>query len=347
MRSVPDPPDPVAGDLLELWVADLAGARQLLTEAFGFRLLVLPVPRRPDEQAVCLGNGAVHAVVRQGTSAASPVSRHVAVHGDTIADVGLVCADPVETAARARAHGMVVRDVAGTPTLDVFGDGTVCHALRRAPVAAVPATAEAPRVDHVAYCLPWGGADAAAQAYQSVLGLERVDVGAAAEVGGDAAGMRSVVLRSAGGLTVVLTEPISPAGDGQTQRFVDAHAGPGVQHVALAYDDLFSAVAALRRNGVRFLPFPDTYYAEARQRLPHLPVPWDTLHPLGVLVDADDRGLLYQLFTHPLTARRTFFLELVQRAGAVGFGANHVRALFAAVEAARDAETSLTGRVES
>jgi hypothetical protein len=64
-----------------------------------------------------------------------------------------------------------------------------------------------------------------------------------------------------------------------------------------------------------------------------LPVPWSVLRRNGILVDADERGLLYQIFTRPITERDTFFFEFIQRAGATGFGANNVRALYDALQA--------------
>jgi 4-hydroxyphenylpyruvate dioxygenase len=201
-------------------------------------------------------------------------------------------------------------------------------------------------IDHVAYCLPWGSADTAAQLYEEVFGLRRVDADSFDVVGDEATGMRSIVLRSKPGFTVVLTEPVSPVSVGQTQRFVDAHAGPGVQHAALAYDDLLAAVESLRSAGVEFLPIPGVYYDQAQLRRPDLPVRWDTLRRLGILVDADDHGLLFQQFTRPLTSRGTFFVEVIQRSGATGFGANNIQALFAAVQATMNDRPDRTGAVE-
>jgi 4-hydroxymandelate synthase len=324
-------------DLLELWVTDMPHTQHLLTTSFGFTPRDTTVRPRRDEKAVFLANGAASIVLRQGTCADSPVSRHVAMHGDTIADVALVCADPDSVAERARANGVTVFDHDGTPTIDLFGNRTVCHSLRRVRLAGGPYPSSAgPQIraiDHVAYCLPSGWSEPAALAYETVLGLQRVEVGDAAQVGGDT-GMRSVVLRSGGGFTVVLTEPVSSSSSGQTQHFLDAHVGPGVQHAAFSYDDLAAAVEWLGSNGVGFLPVPDGYYSAARRRLAHLPIDWDPLTRAGILVDADERGLLFQLFTTPLSVRGTFFAELIQRAGAVGFGANNVRALFAALDAA-------------
>jgi 4-hydroxymandelate synthase len=330
----------VAFDALELWVGDLDRMQRLLTDAFRFRPVQIPVDAPADgapDPAICLASGWVRVILRQGRTPTSLISRHVARHGDAVADVALVCPAPAAVAERALAHGLTVHGRPDAPTIDLFGDGTVCHTVRRTGLLADSAPAMGdPRiraVDHLGYCLPWGYAEPAARAYQDVFGLRRLDADSFDAVGDEATGMRSVVLRSGSGFTVVLTEPISRASTGQTQRFVDAHAGPGVQHAALAYDDLFAAVESLRTSGVEFLAIPSGYYAGARQRLPDLPVTWETLRRLEILVDSDHDGLLYQLFTRPIADRGTFFFELIQRAGATGFGVNNVTALFEAIQA--------------
>jgi 4-hydroxymandelate synthase len=331
-------------DALELWVADLGRTRRLLTAAFAFRPVDLPVDyglgEERDETAACVVNGGVRVVLRQATDARGRIARHVAAHGDTVADVMLVCADPAAVAERAVAHGLTVGGTSDRPRVDLFGDGTICHTVRPTALVPVPPVArDGPQmrlVDHVGYCLPWGLADQAARIYQKVFGLQCLDADSFDAVGDEATGMRSVVLRSAAGFTVVLTEPVSQTSTGQTQRFVDAHAGPGVQHAALAYEELFTAVETLRSSGVEFLPIPGLYYDQAQQRSPNLPINWQELRRLEILVDADHDGLLYQLFTRPITGRGTFFFELIQRSGATGFGINNVRALFAAVQATMD-----------
>ena len=341
----------VALDALELWVGDLRRTRELLEATFGFA----PVATQPadSEHAVWLASGEVRLVLRAGAAA---VASHIAVHGDTVADVALTCADPEAVAGRARDHGLLVERAGGVPRIDMTGDGTIRHSLRRRPlvpaqdvIAAAPAQegpAPAPgedgpaaaramlAVDHVTHCVEHGTADRIAEAYVAVFGLERVELGDFECVGDAATGMRSAVLRSPG-LTVVLTEPLGTHGHGQTQRFVDAHAGPGVQHAAIACADLCGTVEALRARGVRFLPAPSEYYERSRERLADRALEWDALQRLEILVDADDDGLLYQLFTTPIAERGTFFFELIQRSGASGFGANNVRALFASVAAAQ------------
>jgi 4-hydroxymandelate synthase len=328
----------VSLDALEWWITDLDRTRRMLTTIYGFAPTEPPLdPDGEGGQVLELANGGVRIVLRHDSTGTGPVGRHVAEHGDTIADVTLSCPDPATVARRAAEHGLRVSGPAHAPTIDLFGDRTVRHTLRHTGPVPVPAPADRDAgmvmVDHVAYCVPWGLAEPAARAYEHVFGLRRVDADSFDAIGDETIGMRSIVLRSGSGFTVVLTEPLSRTSAGQTRRFVDDHAGPGVQHTALAVDDLFTAVAELRRRGAEFLPIPGHYYDRTQRRLPDLPIPWPDLRQLEILVDADHDGLLYQLFTRPLTDRGTFFFELIQRHGATGFGVNNVRALFEAVQA--------------
>lgn len=323
----------LAIDTLELWVGDLDRKRHQFTSSFGFQE-VTPLNLAADNCAISLASGGVYIVVRQGTSESSPIARHVAEHGDTVADVGLRCSNVGELVELARDYGLAVLGPADRPTVDLLGDRTICHSLGPARSSPADAGSSVPQaVDHVAYCLPWGTADKVAQIYHDVFGMRRLESDSFDEIGGAEAGMRSIVMRSAGGFTAVLTEPASSAGSGQTQSFLDAHAGPGVQHVALRYDDLAAAVESLRSSGAEFLPIPGVYYERARTRVNNVLLPWETLQRLEILVDADHEGQLFQLFTRPIADRGTFFFELIQRAGATGFGVNNVRALFEAVQA--------------
>jgi 4-hydroxyphenylpyruvate dioxygenase len=327
----------VAFDFLELWLRDLGAAERILTAQFGFEPDELE-PRR-DEQAVRLISGNVCVVLRQGTSAASPIFTHVAKHGDGVGDVALVCDDIEPIRERALAHGLNVSGDGTCIRVDLLGDGTILHSVRTRSLSSVPersAGAEENRmsgVDHVTYCLPFGTIEDVARAYREVFGMDGIDVEDGGDIGNDDTGMRSMVLRSAGGFTVVLTQPISPTGWGQTQHFLQSHAGAGVQHVAIAYDDLVAAVQSLRSKGVPFLPIPQEHLDRSHQRLRDRALPWNGLRREGILVDGDATGILFQLFTSPITDGSAFFFELIHRAGATGFGAANIRGLFAAVEA--------------
>ncbi len=333
-------------DVVELWVGDLRRMLRVLTAQFGLELeTAVPAgrpDRRDDDEVAKVGSGDVRFVIRQGRSATSAIARHVARHGDGIADVALVTDEVDRIAARADALGLIVTRHDDGVRVDLLGDGMMMHTVRsRRAIAPVPRRA-APihAIDHVTYCLPWGALDAVARVYRAAFAMEVVPNGDCAEVGDLARGMRSAVLRADGGFTIVLTEPRSADGDGQTERFVHARGGPGVQHIAIACDDLIAAAAALRARGVAFLPVPAEILDRSHVRLRDRPLRWDALRRHGILVDADAHGLLFQLFTRPIVESTGFFLELVERAGATGFGATNVSALFAAIDATLRTEVS-------
>jgi 4-hydroxyphenylpyruvate dioxygenase len=330
-------------DFVELWVFDFDRTRGLLCDGFGLRALDVPIADTSGDRVGCFACEDVRFVVRSPTSGASALAQHLDKHGDTVANLALVADNPNAVLDRARARGLHVFDHQGAPAIDLLGDGTICHSVT--DVSFISRTVERiagplQAIDHLAYCLPWSVANTAAEIYEDVFALERLELGDAQMVGDDVSGMHSVAVRSQLGFTVVLTEPASQAAAGsQTQRFIDTHAGPGVQHAAIRCPDLGAAVKDLRANGIEFLEIPEAYYAHAKLRLPQAQLAWDTLQRLSILVDAENDGLLFQLFTKPITARGTFFFELIQRAGATGFGANNVRALFEAI----DAETGEVG----
>ena len=168
--------------------------------------------------------------------------------------------------------------------LDLLGDGTILHSVRRQPPrprARAGGASPMRAIDHVTYCLPYDALDRVARAYQDVLGLVTIP-GPGRDVGDDATGMRSAVLRAATGFTVVLTEPMSRDSTGQTQRFLAARGGAGVQHLALAYDDLAAAVTTLRARGVSFLPVHTHHLDLSYARVGDRPLPWDVLRREGI-----------------------------------------------------------------
>ena len=142
--------------------------------------------------------------------------------------------------------------------------------------------------------------------------------------------------RRSGHRDQVQPEPAEGRRKSQIQEYVDAYGGPGVQHIALATDDIVATVSALRARGVRFMRVPDTYYREARHRLAGVELPWADLERLNILVDRDRDGHLLQIFTETVMDRPTLFFEIIERRGATGFGEGNFKALFEAIE--RDQE---------
>jgi 4-hydroxyphenylpyruvate dioxygenase len=129
-----------------------------------------------------------------------------------------------------------------------------------------------------------------------------------------------------------INEPAKGRKKSQIDEYLEFYRGPGVQHMALATDDIITTVSALRDRGVEFLTVPTTYYEDLQARVGRIDEPLDRLEELGILVDRDPDGYLLQIFTKPAQDRPTVFYEIIQRKGARSFGRGNFKALFEAIE---------------
>ncbi|SDM64034.1 4-hydroxyphenylpyruvate dioxygenase [Franzmannia pantelleriensis] len=127
--------------------------------------------------------------------------------------------------------------------------------------------------------------------------------------------------------------PINESADDNSQiaEFLREYNGEGIQHLAMATDDIYATVRALRANGVTFLSTPDTYYEKVDARVPNHEENVDELRELSLLVDgAEGEGVLLQIFTE--TVIGPIFFEIIQRKGNDGFGEGNFKALFESIE---------------
>ena len=129
-----------------------------------------------------------------------------------------------------------------------------------------------------------------------------------------------------------INEPAKGKKKSQIDEYLEFYRGPGVQHIALATDDIIETVTALRDRGVEFLNVPTTYYDDLQDRVGKIDEPVGRLQELGILVDRDHEGYLLQIFTKPVEDRPTLFYEIIQRKGARSFGKGNFKALFEAIE---------------
>jgi 4-hydroxyphenylpyruvate dioxygenase len=155
--------------------------------------------------------------------------------------------------------------------------------------------------------------------------------------------MSKVLWDGEGRIKLPINEPAEGKKKSQIEEYLDFYKSPGVQHMALATQDIVDTVSRLRANGVRFMRVPDTYYDDVRERLD-----WDTidqdlerLREHNILVDADDEGYLLQIFTEPVQDRPTVFYEVIERHGSRGFGVGNFKALFEAIEREQEARGNL------
>ncbi|MFE7183927.1 4-hydroxyphenylpyruvate dioxygenase [Streptomyces erythrochromogenes] len=195
-------------------------------------------------------------------------------------------------------------------------------------------------IDHLAVCVPAGTLEETVRRYKEAFGLrqtfdERIVVGSQA--------MDSKVVQSASGrVTLTIIEPDVTRDPGQIDRFIAAHDGAGVQHIAFLTDDILTAVPQSTERGVRFLTTPQSYYEMLTPRLGPIGVPVEELRELNVLADRDHTGVMLQIFTESRHERGTLFYELIDRRGARTFGSNNIQALYEAVD--RQQTSNPTGR---
>jgi 4-hydroxyphenylpyruvate dioxygenase len=129
-----------------------------------------------------------------------------------------------------------------------------------------------------------------------------------------------------------INEPARGKRKSQIEEYLDFFQGPGVQHIAMATDDIIRTVGQLRSQGVEFLRVPNTYYDDLQARIGKIDEPIDDLRQAGILVDRDDEGYMLQIFTKPVEDRPTLFFEIIQRKGSRSFGKGNFKALFEAIE---------------
>lgn len=345
-------------DYIEMYVSDLDAAAADWIERYAFTIVATAGSAEQGFRSVQLRQGKISLVLTEGIAPEHPAVYYVASHGDGVADIALRCTDvrSAFTAAVQRGARPVTEPAlrpGGVLTAAVGTFGDVVHTLvERAPdeESGLPAgfipmgeTADAEArtgddagllaVDHFAVCVEVGELDRAVEFYERALGFheafeEHIVVGAQAMV--------SKVVRSASlGVTFTIIAPDPTAEPGQIDEFIKNHDGAGVQHVAFLTDDAVRSVRALDRRGVGFLATPGAYYDALGDRIAvrgHTEV---ELRELGLLVDEDHAGQLFQIFTRSEHSRRTLFFEVIERIGARTFGSANIKALYEAVEVER------------
>jgi 4-hydroxyphenylpyruvate dioxygenase len=358
----------VAGHLLgwdhvEWWVGNARAMTSWLCGGFGFEVDAYAGPETgvPDRASYLLRQGDVRFVVTAGLTPASEVSRHVLDHGDGVRALAWSVRDPAAVAALAERRGAKVAaepftEVGGQgrfTTASVEGYGTVVFSFvdrsgwrgtwgpgfsdEGLPGHWALAPVGVRNIDHVVGNVGEGHLDRWVAWSREVLGFEEMVHFSAEQISTRYSALRSTVMynghpASQGGIVLPVNEPAPGLRKSQVTEYLEAFGGPGVQHIALATPDIVSAVANMRSRSVRFLHMPGSYYQDARQRCAGLDLPWGDLERLGIEVDQDEGGYLLQIFSETLADRPTFFMEVIQREGASGFGEGNFKALFEAIE---------------
>jgi 4-hydroxyphenylpyruvate dioxygenase len=365
-RSVLDMPSP---DVLPLRRIDhvrffVGNARQsayFYRNAFGFDVVAYAglETRLRHEAGYVLRQGEITFVLASPLSGNHPESRRLIVHGDGVQDIALEVDDVA-----AAYEGAVARGAAGLKpptlledeqgvyeyaTIRAYGDTTHSfvnrdryHGVfapgykpldpdRYSPRTFHPVGLKA--IDHIVGNVEEGKMDEWVHFYEKVMGFSQLvhfdDKDISTEY---SALMSKVVQDGRGRIKFPINEPAQARRRSQIQEYLEFYGGPGVQHIAMATDDIVDTVRALRHNDVSFLRVPATYYEMLPDRVGRIEEDMGELAELGILVDRDEEGYLLQIFTQPVEDRPTLFFEVIERRGSRSFGKGNFKALFEAIE---------------
>jgi 4-hydroxyphenylpyruvate dioxygenase len=350
---------PVQGvDYIHFCVGNAKQAAHYYSTAFGMRVTAYRGPEtgQRDCAEYVLESGGARFVLSGEVRAGTNVGRHVAAHGDGVLDIALRVPD-VEAGYRhaigAGATGLVEptvhEDEHGKVTvaaIAAYGDtrhtlvdrsnysGTFLPGfIAREPFVAPPQKRPFQAVDHCVGNVELGHMDEWVEFYHRVMGFTNMKEFVGDDIATDySALMSKVVADGSRKVKFPLNEPAVGKRKSQIDEYLEFYGGPGVQHVALATNDIVGSVKAMRAAGVDFLETPDTYYDTLGEWVGETRVPLEELRELKILADRDEDGYLLQIFTKPVQDRPTVFFELIERHGSMGFGKGNFKALFEAIE---------------
>jgi len=188
-------------------------------------------------------------------------------------------------------------------------------------------------VDHCVGNVGWNQMDPWVKFYQDVMGFRNILTFDDKDISTEYSALMSKVMSNGNGFVKFpINEPAEGKKKSQVEEYLEFYDGEGVQHVAMATNDIVQTVTELRNRGVEFLRVPNSYYDDLLERVGHIDEDLEPLKELGILVDRDNEGYLLQLFTKPVEDRPTLFFEIIQRKGAKSFGKGNFKALFEAIE---------------
>jgi 4-hydroxyphenylpyruvate dioxygenase len=188
-------------------------------------------------------------------------------------------------------------------------------------------------IDHMVGNVGWNEMNKWCEFYAKVMGFAQLVSFDDKDISTDFTALMSKVMSNGNGrIKFPINEPAAGKKKSQIEEYIDFYNGAGVQHIALATDNIIETVTKLKDRGVEFLYVPESYYDTVLERVGEIDEELAPLQELGVLIDRDDEGYLLQIFTKPILDRPTMFFEIIQRKGAKSFGKGNFKALFEAIE---------------
>jgi len=345
-------------DHVEYFVGNARQAAYFYRAAFGFRLAAYRGPETGTRESASyvLVQNKIRLVFTTPLAPEHPAAEHIRVHGDGVRDIAL-WVDDAESAwrettkrgARSVREPQTLSDgdgVARVASIATYGDTLHTFVERRDYKGAFlpgfrAVTAEdlvsrpvgLQHIDHMVGNVGWGEMNRWVDFYHDVMGFRMFKHFDDKDISTEYSALMSKVMSNGNErVKFPINEPAEGKKKSQIEEYLEFYRGPGVQHIAMATNNIIETVGTLRRQGVEFLRVPNTYYEDLVQRIGPIDEPIEELRELGILVDRDDEGYMLQIFTRPVEDRPTLFYEIIQRKGSRSFGKGNFKALFEAIE---------------
>lgn len=349
-------------DYVEFYVGNAKQAAYYYKTAFGFQSLAYSGLETGNKERVSyvLVQDKIRLVLTTPLNSKSPVNDHIVKHGDGVKVVALWVEDArkafEETTKRGAKmfmepkiekddNGEVVRAGIYTygETVHMFVErknykGVFLPGFEAYKTDYNPTPVGLKYIDHMVGNVGWGEMNTWVKWYEDVMGFVNFLSFDDKQIHTEYSALMSKVMSNGNGrIKFPINEPANAPKRSQIEEYLDFYEGPGVQHIAVATNDIVHTISELKSRGVEFLPPPpQAYYDDIPNRLgEHMVIMKEDiaeLQKLSILVDADEEGYLLQIFTKPLEDRPTLFFEIIQRMGAKGFGAGNFKALFESIE---------------
>lgn len=344
-------------DYIEFYVGNAKQSAHYYQTAFGFELIAYAGPETGirDRASYVLQQEKVRLILTTSLDPESEISEHVRKHGDGVKVLALWVDDAEQAyqettkrGAKSAAAPKVLKDEQGevkVASIHTYGDTIHTFVERKNYKGLFLPGFEAPEfkmqtspvglkhVDHCVGNVGWGEMNEWVKFYEDVMGFKLLITFDDKDISTEYTALMSKVVSNGNGfIKFPINEPAEGKKKSQIEEYLDFYKGAGVQHIAIATDDILHTVRELRKRGVDFLQVPDTYYEDLLDRVGKIDEDIQPLRELNILVDRDDEGYLLQIFTKPVEDRPTVFYEIIQRKGAKSFGKGNFKALFESIE---------------
>ncbi len=353
-------------DYVEFYVGNAKQAAHFYKTAFGFQSLAYSGPETGvrDKVSYVIRQNKLTFVLTTPLKTGNSIADHIYKHGDGVKVLALKVDDATsafnETTKRgAKSYMEPVRlkDEYGEVVLSgihTYGDtvhvfvernsytGPFMPGFREWKSDYNPSPTGLLYVDHCVGNVGWNQMNPWVKFYEDVMGFRNILSFDDNDISTEYSALMSKVMSNGNGyVKFPINEPAEGKKKSQVEEYLDFYNGEGVQHVAVATNDIVSTVRQLKDRGVEFLRVPSTYYDDLLDRVGKIDEDLEPLKELGILVDRDNEGYLLQLFSKPVEDRPTLFFEIIQRKGAKSFGKGNFKALFEALEREQEARGNL------